>query len=292
MLTRRRLPSVLIAFAVCAPVLAAPAEAQYVTATCQACTSSNDCESAPPVNVPNVTASLTRLWDSDGFHYSTNTNMTLDYVSFAIFARASGTETPEDGDPFTNFVARLARSIGQIDDVLTAGEGGAPGFFRIPLHLTGGVAIEWQNGSGSAALSLQCVSSTAGSGLAIGMCPFTLFEFSASEAVDTVVNLDVPIILGQPFEYRITVAAQAVTGHAYGALAPFLGVTEATFGSGAFAGASVLDSNHVVIPGAPISASASGFQYVPEPSSAIGGVSALIALHALRQASRRRSRQT
>jgi hypothetical protein len=283
--TRSGLPALLIAL-VCAPIAAAPVRAAYVVSTCQACTSSvaGDCETAPSVYGAGQTASMSRAWDSPGFHYATDTNMTLDYVSFAAFARASGFENPENGGvTFGGNVARIARSIGHVDDVLTAGEGGAAGFFRIPLHLTGGVAISWQNGGGNATLVFDCVSSAPGSPYAIGHCPIAQYDFTADQSFDTVVDFDVPIVLGQPFEYRITASLQAMTGHGYGDLIPFEGATEATFGSDPFAGASVLDANHVAIPGAPISASESGFVYAPEASSAASAAVAIAAMRALRR---------
>jgi len=289
--TRSRLLALLIALAACAPIFSATARAAFVVSTCQACTSS-DCETAPSVYGAGVTANMSRLWDFPAYHYATNTFMTLDYVSLSAFARASGDEAPENGaQVFGNLTKSVARSTGDIDDVLTAGEGGAPGFFRIPLHVTGGSAISWQNGFGVAVLAFQCVSSVPGSPYAIGHCPLTQFNFTGNESFDTVVDLDVPILLGQQFEYRVTVSLEAQSGHNSGDLIPFLGAAQASFASSPFAGASVLDANHVVIADAPISASESGFVYAPEPSSATGGAAVLAAMGALRRASRRCSRR-
>ena len=47
------------------------------------------------------------------------------------------------------------------------------------------------------------------------------------------IDLDVPIVLGQPFEYRITVTVEATTGHGYGDLIPFQGAAEAILRIGA-----------------------------------------------------------
>ncbi len=284
--TRSRLTVFALSLAAGAALASTPARAAYVVATCQACTGSGagECETAPSVLGAGETASMSRLWDFPAFHYATDTNMTLDYVSLSAFARASGTENPEDGGPsFINVVTRTARTIGNIDDVLTAGEGGTPGFFRIPVHVTGSTAISWQNGGGSASLGFQCVSNVPGSPYAIGHCPPQQFNFTGDESFDTVVDLDVPIVLGQEFEYRITVAIEATTGHGYGDLIPFQGAAEASFGSEPFAGASVLDVNHAVIPDAPISASESGFVYAPEPSAAASGALALAAMLSLRR---------
>jgi hypothetical protein len=103
--------------------------------------------------------------------------------------------------------------------------------------------LVWLNG-GNASLAFECVSSVPGSPYAIGHCPLQQFNFTDDESFDTVVDLDVPIVLGQEFEYRITVTIQATTGHGYGDLIPFEGVAQASFGSEPFAGASVLDANH------------------------------------------------
>jgi hypothetical protein len=130
---RTRLLALVIALAACAPIFAAPARAYYVIATCQTCTGSGagDCETEPSVPGAGETASMSRIWDLPGFQYATDTNMTLDYVSLSALARASGFENPEDGAlVFGNYVSRTARTIGDIDDVLTAGEGWATGFFR------------------------------------------------------------------------------------------------------------------------------------------------------------------
>ena len=283
---RSRLPALVIALAACASTISAQARAAYVVSTCQACTGSaaGDCETAPSVNGAGMTANMSRVWDSPGFHYATDTNMTLDYVSLSAFARASGFESPEGGaEVFGNLVSRTARSIGNIDDVLTAGEGGASGFFRIPIHVTGGTAISWQNGGGNAVLLLECVSSVPGSAYAIGHCPLQQFNFTGDESFDTVIDLDVPIVLGQEFEYRITVTVQATSGHGYGDSIPFQGAAQASFGSEPFAGASVLDGNKTVIPGAPISASESGFSYAPEAPAAASAAVAIAAVVALRR---------
>jgi len=291
--TQTQRAALLIALAAFAASPSTPAGAAFVMSTCQACTGSGpgDCETAPSVSGAGMTASMSRSWISPGFEYATSTDMTLDYVSLSAFARASGFENPENGAVvFGNSVSRTARSIGHIDDVLTAGEGGVPGFLRIPLHVTGATAISWQNGGGSALLALECVSSVPGSPYAIGHCPLQQFNFAGDESFDTVIDLDVPIVLGQPFEYRVTVTIQATSGHGYGDLIPFQGAAQASFGTEPFAGVSVLDANGAVIPDAPISASESGFQYVPEPSSTAGVATAFAALVAFRLPSRWRRR--
>jgi hypothetical protein len=103
--------------------------------------------------------------------------------------------------------------------------------------VTGGTAISWQNGGGNAVLLLECVSSVPGSAYAIGHCPLQQFNFTGDESFDTVIDFDVPIVLGQEFEYRITVTVQATSGHGYGDLIPFPGRRRGVVGSEPFAGA-------------------------------------------------------
>jgi hypothetical protein len=283
---RSWLPALSIALAAWTLAQTPPAHAYAVVqSTCQACTGSGagECETALTVVGAGQTANMSRFWNFTAFTYLTDTNMTLDYISLSAFARASGTENPDSGTTFLNGVTRIARSIGGIGDVLTAGEGGAPGFFRIPLHVTGGSAISWQNGSGSASLVFQCVSSEPGSPFAIGQCPIAQYNFTGDEIFDQEVVLDVPIVLGEPFQYQLTISVQAQTGHAYGDLVPFTGAAQASFASQPFAGASVLDANHVVIPDAPISASESGFSYAPEPSSTASAALAIATVSLLRR---------
>lgn len=259
------------------------AHAAFVVSTSQVCTGSGagECETAPSVFGPGNTAQLSRAENSTGFSYMAETNMTGDYLGFAAFARASGFENPEGGGTFINSVYRSGVSYGHVDDVLTAGEGGAPGFFRLPLHVTGGASISWQNGFGTAGLTFQCVSSEPGSAFAIGHCPDVHLTFTADAVIDQTIVFDVPIVLGSPFEYRISAIIQAATGHAYGDAVPFTGASQVSFGTSAFTGASVLDASKVLIPNAPISASESGFQYAPEPASAAGFAAALAALLAI-----------
>lgn len=283
----RRLP-----LALAAGLLAAGAAGAQplVIATSQVCTGTGagDCETAPSVIGPGQTASLSRSWDAPpGFAFLASTSLSIDYVSFTGFARASGYDTPASGTEFAYAITRIARSLGSFSDVLTAGSGGGSGYFRIPLHLLGSTAISWQNGAGSAELGLSCVSSAPGSPIAIGHCPPVALSFLADETLDTVVALDVPIVLGEPFEYRVSLSLAARTGHGVGDAIPFTGASEASFSTGPFAGATVLDADKQPIPAAPISASASGFVYAPEPAPGAGGAAALLVL-AARARQRRR----
>jgi hypothetical protein len=273
-----------------APPSAARA-APFVSALGVVCTGTGvgECQNGTPVGAGQV-ALLSREWvdDDHGFHFIASGQMILDYCAFSSTVSASGYDAPSSGDIFLNRVTRIGRAIGNFQDGLTAGTGGAPGWFRIPLHVTGGVTVSFQNGSGSAMLLFQCRSTTPDGLTTIGQCDPIQLDFFANEDVDTVVNLDVPIVLGEPFEYRVTVSVSAITGHAEGDPTPFEGLTQATFGTEPFTGALVLDAAKNPIPDAPISASASGFVYAPEPR---GDAPALAALLALAAAGARRWRR-
>jgi hypothetical protein len=222
-------------------------------------------------------ANLSRPEDSPGFHYLRTTSMVATYGAFSGHARASGTENPEGAATFLNNITRVARSYGNFGDVVTAGEGGGAGFFRISLRVSGGSAVSWQNGFGVTQLSFSCVSSEPGSPFAIGHCPALSFVHDVDTVVDTVVDLDIPIVLGSPFQYSAGVIVEAATGHGFFSMVPFTGISEASY-VGSFLGASVLDAGHQSIPGAPISVGESGFDYAPEPEVFAAGLGAFATL--------------
>jgi len=271
--------------------LAAPtARAAGVYSTCQICTgnAAGDCETAPSVLGAGVLAEMSRLWaPGNGFSYAASTSISTDYGAFGAFARASGSETPPPGagTTFLNNVTRIARSYGTVNDVFTAGTGGASGFVRIPMHVVGSVSISWQNGAGYASVSFSCASSAPGSPYAIGHCDPVTLLFTNDAAIDEVVNLDVPVVLGSPVEYTATVIADASTGHGYGDLIPFTGQSELHVATLSFPGAGVLDASRQPIPGATISLGESGFDYLaaPEAPSLLGGLAAVAALAPLRR---------
>jgi hypothetical protein len=263
----------------------APARADtYVTATSQVCTGNTfgDCENTPTVYGRGATSNLSRSWDMPpGFSWLATTSGTADYGAFSLYSRASGYESPESGTEFLYSAQRKARSFATFSDTITAGMGGASGFLRLPLHVTGSVTISWQNGFGNASLAVTCASNLVGSPFNLGVCPVTQLIFTQNELYDSVLNLDIPILLGSPIYYQVEVSLLAATGHLYGDLFPFTGASEASFGTGPFQGAAlVLDAAKQVIPDALIS-SESGFAYAPEASSFAGGAAALAALGAL-----------
>ena len=149
--------------------------------------------------------------------------------------------------------------------------GGRP---RLPAHSDarrGSVAVSWQNGFGAVSMGFSCASSEPGSPFAIGHCPPVSFPFYAGTTIDEVVDLDIPIVLGLPFEYSVNVFVDATTGHTYGDLIPFTGQSEIHVATLPFAGAVVLDASRQPIPGAPISLGESGFDYRSVPdASAVG----------------------
>lgn len=270
-------------FAVLAAACLVPAGVRaepFVVSTSQVCTgtAAGECETAPAVVGRGATAQLSRSWgeDTGGFYFLADTHMTTDYAAFAGFARASGYDIPLSGADFLYTITRIARSFATFSDVVTAGAGGGPGYLRLPLDVTGQVLVSWQNGAGNAQLTASCQSNEPGSPLALGNCPPLQLVFTENEAIDTVVDVDVPILLGSPVEFRVTVTVSATTGHGIGP-APFTGASEASLATGPFRGAIVLDAAKQPIPGAPI-ASASGFLYAPEPSAASAGLGALLAL--------------
>lgn len=259
----------------------APASADtYVTAVSAVCTGNTfgDCEFTPTVYGRGATSNLSRSWDAPpGFSFLATTNGTSDYAAFSLYSRASGYDSPESGTEFQNSVQRIARSYATFSDTITAGTGGASGFLRIPLDITGSVAISWQNGFGTASLAITCAANVVGSPFNLGTCPVTQFIFTQSELYDSVVNLDIPILLGSPIYYQVETSLLAATGHLYGDLIPFTGASEASFGTAPFPGAMVLDAAKQPIPDAEIS-SESGFAYAPEPGSPAAGAAALLAL--------------
>jgi hypothetical protein len=145
--------------------------------------------------------------------------------------------------------------------------------------------VSWQNGFGNGQLTAGCQSNEPGVPLVLGNCPALQLVFTEDESIDTVVELDVPILLGSPVEFRVTVTVSAATGHGIGP-APFQGASEASFATGPFRGAIVLDAAKTPIPGATVT-SESGFQYAPEPGAGGAGLAALLALAGVASARRR-----
>jgi hypothetical protein len=292
----RRLPLV---FPLLLPLLssiAAPSPAgalALLQGVTQSCFTSMDCETAPPVFGAGTLAQISRAYGTGaGFSYMTSASMAVDYVGFAGFARASGFENPDpppEPPIFTSFQSYSGRSFGNLFDTVTAGAGGGPGFLRVPLHVVGSSAISWQNGFGVVQLGISCTSNEPGSFVPLGPCTGAGFDFTGNEALDTIVNVDVPILLGLPVELRISAQVAAYTGHAYGSAVPFLGAAEGSFATLPFTGATVLDAGRNPIPGATVS-SESGFSYAPEPSAGAEALAAFAAL-AFRRTRPSRSRR-
>jgi hypothetical protein len=278
-------------------IAAAPPPARaiaFLQGVTQSCFTSADCETAPPVFGAGSLAQISRSYGTGaGFSYMTSASMTVDYVGFAGFARASGFENPNPPPEPPIFISSQSysgRSFGNILDTVTAGAGGGPGFLRVPLHIVGSSSISWQNGFGNTQLGISCTSNEPGSFVPLGPCTGAGFTFTGNEALDTIVNVDVPILLGVPVELRISATVFATTGHAFGSSVPFTGAAEASFATLPFAGATVLDAGGDPIPGATVSTSESGFSYAPEPSAGAEALAAFAAL-AFRRTRPSRSRR-
>lgn len=277
-----RAPAARLIAAIALALLAAqPAGAQpFVSSTSQVCTGTGagECETGTLVLGRGAYADLSRAWDSPGFHYLAFTSITTDYDGFAGGSRASGTETPDGVAEFPYSLTRIARSFGSTSDTLTAGEGGAPGYFRLSFALTGSSAVSWQNGTAYTRISGTCFSRPPGTFTSLGPCSVPTLDFFDDAVVDTDFVIDFPIVLGSPFEYVATVFIEAGTGHAAFSPAPFQGIAEADY-VGVLDAVRVLDAAKQPIPGAPVSVGASGFVYpAPEAAPMAAGGAALAAL--------------
>jgi hypothetical protein len=281
---RRAPPAASAVVVMLSALLAAPPAARavaFLQGVTQSCFTSADCETAPAVFGAGNPAQLSRSYGtSEGFSYATSATVTLEYVGFAAFARASGFESPNPPPIppiLTGNQNYSGRSFGNLFDTVTAGAGGGPGFLRLPLHVVGTSSISWQNGFGNVQLGISCTSNEVGSFVPLGPCTGAGFTFTGNEALDTIVDVDVPILLGVPVELRVSAVLTAATGHPLGSAIPFAGASEASFATLPFTGATVLDASRDPIPGASVSAE-SGFSYVPEPGAAAAELAALAAL--------------
>ena len=132
----------------------------------------------------------------------------------------------------------------------------------------------WQNGSSYVQLGVGCSSNLPGSPTTLGTCPAGGLTFTNDAVVDEVIDVDVPILLGQPVQFMIQLSLSAGTGRVYGSANPFTGRTEGAIEAESL-GAVVLDAGKNPIPGAPISLGESGFDYAPEPSSLLTALAPL-----------------
>lgn len=269
-----------------ATLFAGPARAAFISSTCQICQEGNNCETGSTVTTPGQLADMSRSWTGtlDGFSFAAAAAVATDFVGFSVFARGSGFHNPPNQSSFINLVSRGGNAYGNFNDTITAGSGGGTGFLRLPLHLVGTASISWQNGFGSAGLGISCQSYEPGAIVTLGPCTGASLAFTNDAVIDQVVNVDIPILLGSPVTYTVTVVAGAASGYAYGDLVPFAGQAEISVGTLPFEGAIVLDASRQPIPGATVSVAESGFDYqaAPEASSWFGTLAAFAALAALR----------
>ncbi|RIL06391.1 MAG: hypothetical protein DCC71_06985 [Proteobacteria bacterium] len=284
----RAIATCLAVAAIGAPIAPARARAAaYVISTCQACygNAAGDCETTPPILTPGAPSNILRTYGgSDGYSFQAAAASTTDFAAFGLFARASGfVDPPGDDATFLGNDTRIGRAFGTFSDVVTAGEGGASGFLRIPLHATGSTVVEWQNGASYVQLGLSCSSNLPGSPTTLGPCTGAGRNITTSGPIDEAFQVDVPIVLGQPVQITIQMNLGAGTGYGYGNLVPFAGQAEGSVGADS-SGAIVLDAAKSPIPGAPISLGESGHDYqnAPEASSSLAAGAAFAALTSLR----------
>ena len=107
--------------------------------------------------------------DSQGFPDVASTNIAANYGSFTGFASAAGTEVPPQGVPTSS-----ARSHG----------------------------TRARSAPSATSLTFSCVSSVPGSQSAIGTCVPPAFLYEVDAYVDTIVDLDIPVVLGSPFHRK------------------------------------------------------------------------------------------
>lgn len=290
---RRRATQSLIGLLCGAAFFAAPARAAFISSTCQICQEGNNCETGATVTTPGQLADMSRFWTytSDGFAFAAAASVATEYAGFSAFARGSGSHNPPGQSSFINLVSRGGSAYGNFNDTITAGSGGGTGFLRLPLHLVGTTSVSWQNGFGSAGLGISCQSYEPGAIVTLGPCTGASLTFTNDTVIDQIVNIDIPILLGSPVTYTVSVVAGAASGYAYGNAVPFAGQAEITVGTLPFAGAIVLDASRQPIPGATVSIGESGFDYqaAPEASSWLGTLAALSVLPSLRGRSRTRA---
>lgn len=283
---RRRTILAWLALLCATALFAAPARAAFVASTCQICQEGNNCETGATVTTPGQLANLSRAWNytSDGFAFAAAASVATDYVGFSVFARGSGFHNPANQSSFINLVSRGGNAFGNLNDTITAGSGGGTGFLRLPLHLAGSTSISWQNGFGGTSLGISCQSYEPGAFVTLGPCTGAALSFTNDAVIDQAVNVDIPILLGSPVTFTVTVVAGAASGYAYGDLVPFTGQAEISVATLPFEGAIVLDASRQPIPGATVSAAESGFDYMaaPEASAPFGTLAAFAALMALR----------
>ena len=105
-------------------------------------------------------------------------------------------------------------------------------------------------------------------------CPDPSLTWTTPEAVDQILDIDMPIVFDSPVQYQLTISLQSSTGTGYynasTGLISFSGHAVGSFGStGTLVGTEILDSNGQPVSGSTIQ-SESGFQYdvAPEPGQA------------------------
>ena len=215
------LAAALSALAFASEALAAPTVAPFTSASTQVCYAGiTPCVSAlfTPGDGPfsfnggPSSSSMSRADNGPGEHVAANASMVIDPGIFSAYVSSSGMVTAVALSTY----AYTTSAFGTVFDSLTISSGA---FLDLPIHLTGGVNIEYSE-SGSyiypagtpafagVSLSLSCHTGNVGSSLPGRDCSHS-FLFTSSADVDTIVHFVIPFTAQTPFyvDMRPTLSA-------------------------------------------------------------------------------------
>ena len=248
---------------------------------------SGSCEYTDTVSGPGASTSIVRTFEDPPQNPGSlllQNQAAMTVVGYGGFAASvSSTEDLNDypvgtqGTVGPNISADARATIG---DVVTVSGSSGPGTLRMSWHLTGGVDVGWSITGpvdpidhAQIRLSFGCFAQVVGTTLPDN-CPDLQLTWTSPEAVDQVLNIDMPIVFGSPVQYQLDINLQSSTGTGYytasTGLISFSGHAVGNFGStGTLVAVEVLDSIGQPVSGSTIQ-SESGFQYdvAPEPGQA------------------------
>ena len=206
-----------------------------------------------------------------------NASITLGGGFLSAYAAVQGTAN----GAFITANGVSASATGTLQDFLTISSGA---FLAIPFHLTGSVNLSYSVGGSTVfppatvftAVSLH-LGVFAGTDAALAANLSQDFNFTSSEAVDTVLNWVIPFTPGTQFYFAIQPTLFASMGHpgthSFSEISVLSGRAIGDFShTGVFGGATVLDASGNVLPNVNIE-SALGFDYragfsaVPTPGA-------------------------